>query len=102
MMEKQTNTNQTDSFITSVIAVKAACTCKLLRLLPDRRMVRLITELVGNRSFSLTTANAKRSRIQRLKNGIPQGFVLALLFNTNTSELLTTVSRKYAYANDLA
>ena len=30
-------------------------TCKLLRLLPDKHMVRMITELVQNRSFTLTT-----------------------------------------------
>ena len=46
------------------------------------RMVRLIMELVGNRSYTLTTANGKRSRLQRLKNGITQESVLApLLFN---------------------
>ena len=31
-------------------------TCKLLRLLPDKHMVRMIMELVRNRSFTLTTA----------------------------------------------
>ena len=35
--------------------------------------------------------------------GVPQGSVLALLlFNTYISDLSTTVSRKYAYADDLA
>ena len=29
-------------------------TCKLLRLLPDKHMVRMITELVRNRSFTVT------------------------------------------------
>ena len=43
-----------DSFVT---AVKAACTRKLLRLLPDKCMVRLVMKLVGNRSFTLTTVN---------------------------------------------
>jgi len=37
--------------------------CKLVRLLPDSRMVRLIMELVGNRTFNFTTANSKRSRL---------------------------------------
>jgi len=36
-------------------------TCKLLRLLPDRHMVRMILEMVGNRSFTLTIGNGKRS-----------------------------------------
>jgi len=85
-------TNQADSFITSVTAVKAASTCKLVRLLPDRRMVRLIMELVGNYTF--TTANGKRSRLRRLKNcvQVQQGFVLVtLLFSIYTSDLPTTV-----------
>jgi len=30
-------------------------TCKLLRLLPDRHMVHMVMEMVGNRSFTLTT-----------------------------------------------
>jgi len=71
--------NHTGSFITSVTAVKVACTCKTLWLPPDRRMVRLIMELVGNRSFTLTTAYGKRSRLRRLKNGIPQWSSLAPL-----------------------
>ena len=78
-------------------------TCKLLRLLPDRRMVHMIMEMVGNGSFILTTGNGQRSRLRRIKNGVPQGSVLApLLFNIYTSDLPTTISRKYAYADDLA
>ena len=78
-------------------------TCKLLRLLPDKHMVRMIMELVRNRSFTLTTGNSKRSRLRRLKNGVPQGSVLAsLLFNIYVYDLPSTVSRRYAYANDLA
>ena len=78
-------------------------TCKLLRLLPDRHMVHMIMEMVSNRSFTLTTGNGQRSRLRRLKNGVPQGSVLApLLFNIYTSDLPATISRKYAYADDLA
>ena len=45
------------------------------------------------------------SRLRRLKNGVPQGSVLALaplLFNVYISDLPTTISRKYACADDLA
>jgi len=77
-------------------------TCKLLRLLPDRHMVHMIMEMVSNRSFTLTTGNGQRSRLRRLKNGVPQGSALALLFNIYTSDLPATISRKYAYADDLA
>jgi len=78
-------------------------TFKLLQLLPDRRMVRMIMEMVSNRSFTLTTGKSKRSRLQRLKNGAPQRSVLAPhLFNIYTSDLPTTVSKMYAYTDDLA
>jgi len=61
----------------------------------------------SNRSNRLraghATRNSKRSSLRRLKNGVPQGSVLALLlFNIYISELPTTISRKYAYADDLA
>ena len=66
-------------------------------------MVRMIMETVGNRSFTLSTRNDKRSRLQHPKNGIPPGSVLVpLLFNTYISDLSTTVARKYAYTDDLA
>ena len=78
-------------------------TCKLLRLLPDRHMVHLIMEMVGNRSFTFTTGHGKQSRLRRLKNDFQQGSVLAtLLFNIYISDRPTTVYRKYAYADDLA
>jgi len=78
-------------------------TCKLLRLLPDRHMVDMIMEMFGNHSFTLTTGNGKRTRLRRLKNGVTQGSVLTpLLFNIYISDLPATISRKYAYADDLA
>jgi len=78
-------------------------TCKLLRLLPEKHIVCMIMEMVGNRSSTLTTGNRKRSRLRRLKKGVPQRSVLApFTFNIYISDLPTTVSTKYAYADDLA
>ena len=63
----------------------------------------MIMEMIDNRSFTLTIGNGQRSRLRRLKNGVPQGSVLApLLFNIYISDLPTTISRKFAYADDLA
>ena len=77
-------------------------TCKLLRLLSDKHMVRMIMELVQNRSFTLTTGDNKQSRLRRFKNGVPQGSVLALLlFNIYTYDLPSMISRKFVYADDL-
>ena len=75
--------------------------CKLLRLLPDKHMVRMIMELVRNRSFTLTTGDNKQSRLHRLKNGVSQGLVLAPSYLTSIY-LPSMISRKFAYADDLA
>ena len=63
----------------------------------------MIMELVRSQSFTLTTDDSKQSRLRRLKNGVPQGSVLAsLLFNIYTYDLSSTISRKFAYVDDLA
>ena len=68
-------------------------TCKLLRLLLDKHMVRIIMELVRNRSFTLTTGDSKQRRLRCLQNNLPQELILTpILFNIYT----------YAYADDLA
>ena len=80
-------------------------TCELLRLVPDKHMVRMIMELVRNRSFTLTTSDSKPSRLRRLKSGLPQGSVLAsLLFSIQVYiyDLSSITSKKYAYTDDLA
>ena len=66
-------------------------------------MVRMVMVLVQNRCFTLTTGDSKQSRLRRLKNGVPQGSVLAsLLFNIYTYDLPSMTFRKFAYADDLA
>jgi len=60
-------------------------------------------EMVGNPGFTLTADNNQRSKLRRLKNGVTQGSVMAsLVFNIYTSNLTITVTRKHAYADNLA
>ena len=66
-------------------------------------MIRMIMELVRNRSLTLITGDSKQSRLRRLKNDVPQGSVLPpLLFNIYTYDLPSMISRMFAYADDLA
>jgi len=93
--EKKTRAGFVDLTAAYETAWHNGLTCKLLQLLPDRHKVHMIMEMVGNRSFALTTRNGQRSRLRRLKNGVSQGAVLApRLFNIDISDLSTTVSIK--------
>ena len=85
------------------IAWHQGLACKLLRLLPNGHMVKMMMELIYNCSFTLSNGRGKKSKLQGLKNGVPQGSVLApLLFNIYINDLPPTTSKLYAYANDLA
>ena len=76
---------------------------KLLRTIPDRHMVKFIMEMLSNCSFILRTSDGQKSRLRRLRNGVPQGSVLSsMLFNIYIYDLPETTSRKYGYADDLA
>ena len=76
---------------------------KLLRITPERHMVGFIMEMLSNRSFVVHTSDGQRSRLRRMKNGVPQGSVLSpMLFNISISDLPETTSRKYDYADDPA
>ncbi|KAJ3598778.1 hypothetical protein NHX12_034143, partial [Muraenolepis orangiensis] len=66
-------------------------------------MVNFIMEMLSNRSFILQTSDGQRSRLRRLRNGVPQGSVLSpMLFNIYIFDLPVTTSRRYGYADDLA
>ena len=70
--------------------------------MPDRRIISTSMKIVRNRTFT-QQPYGKHSRSQRLKNGVSQGSVLALLlFNICINDLSATIARKFACADDLA
>ena len=72
-------------------------------MLPNRHMVRFISELISNHSVVVKTCDGQQSRLKRINNGVPQLSVLSpLLFNVYIAELPETNSKKYGYADDLA
>ena len=53
-------------------------------------------EILSNRSFRLHTSNGQSSRVRKLKNGVPQGSMLApMLFTIHVHDLPATHPRKY-------
>ena len=59
--------------------------------------------LVQDRYFTLETSNGSRSRKRKLRNGLPQGSILApTLFNIYISDMPPTLAQKYLYADDSA
>ena len=76
---------------------------KLLQIIPDIHLVRFIMLLVQDRYFTLETSNGSSSRKRKLRNGLPQGSVLApTLFNIYIADMPPTLARKYLYADDSA
>ena len=62
----------------------------------------LLSSILSNRRFR-TCLGDHSSSVTTLNNGLPQGSVLApTLFNIYVSDMPTTISNKFAYANDLA
>ena len=64
-------------------------------------MVTVILPLISQHRFHVHSDN-KKSRCCILKNGVPQGLVLApALFNLHTYDLPATQRKKYIYADDI-
>ena len=65
-------------------------------------MVCFVIETISN-CFTLYTSDGKASLPKTLKNGAPQGPILALnLFNIYISNMPKTESQQFAYEDDLA
>lgn len=75
---------------------------KLYKAVSCGRLINLIENMLSNRRFKVFLGE-KSSKFKFLRNGLPQGSVLApLLFNLYTSDLPQTKCRKFIYADDLA
>lgn len=75
---------------------------KLKRLIPCPKLTALLKNMLTSRYFKVTIGQ-RTSRSFSVKNGLPQGSVLApLLFNLYTSDMPDTISNKFCYADDLA
>ena len=75
---------------------------KILELTKDIRLTELIESMLENRLF-FVELSGKKSRWRRLKNGLPQGSVLApLLFNIYTNDQPRSEgTSRFIYADDL-
>ncbi|KAJ4931783.1 hypothetical protein JOQ06_011077, partial [Pogonophryne albipinna] len=75
---------------------------KILETTRDTRLTVLIESMLENRHF-FVELGGKKSRWRRLRNGLPQGSVLApLLFNIYTNDQPKSVdTRRFIYADDL-
>ena len=75
---------------------------KILEITKDIHLTELIESMLENRLFFVELGN-KKSRWRRLKNGLPQGSMLApLLFNIYTNDQPRTEGTcRFIYADDL-
>lgn len=75
---------------------------KLLRVIPCKLTARLLNNMLNDRTIQVITGS-EISSPKKLKNGLPQGSVLApLLFSLYIADMPDTKSKKYGYADDWA
>lgn len=74
---------------------------KFLNVIPSKIIGCLVNAMLSNRTFRVFLNN-KSSRPRKLNNGVAQGSVCApAYFNLYTSDMPTTRSRKFSFADDL-
>ena len=75
---------------------------KLAKIIPCQKTLKLFSRMLGTRHFHVILGGSQ-SKTRRIKNGVPQGSVLApTLFNIYLSDMPTTESLKLGYADDWA
>ena len=75
---------------------------KLAKTIKCKKILRLLSRITGTRYIYTCLGGDTRKTI-KIKNGVPQGSVLALtLFNIYLSDMPTTTSLKFGYADDWA
>lgn len=75
---------------------------KIRKTIRCAKITRLLENMLRNRYFKVTLGHTT-SKSYTIKNGLPQGSVLApLLFNLYISDLPDTTSHKFCYADDMA
>ena len=75
---------------------------KIARIVKCRSTMGLLSSIHNNRRFRVCLCD-QSSCVRTLNNGLLQGSILApTLFNIYVSNMPTTISNKFAYADDLA
>ena len=75
---------------------------KMARKIKCRKMLKLLSAMTGTRQLRVHMG-ADVSNTMKLKNGVPQGSVLApTLFNTYIADMPNTKAHKFGYADDWA